>query len=152
MSPNLIIFHYEIKDKSGKPLDQSGSKPEVIIESQQHLVKPLYNLIKGLQKGGLGTVNLKASEAFGDYDSELVLEVHKNEFQDPVNVGDRVAMQLRGGKKTLIVVDTKDTVYILDGNHPLAGRDITYSVELIERRPATKAELDKFNIKATNTT
>lgn len=102
---------------------------------EEEIVPGLEQAIIGMQPGEKKTVRLTADEAYGPYDEELVMEVPTAEFPEDINpeVGQTLELTGDDGESFLVTVtDVSDELVILDANHPLAGKDLTYEVELVE--------------------
>jgi peptidylprolyl isomerase len=81
------------------------------------------------------TINISAEEAYGDKQEEMIMEFPKDRFPD--DMVPEVGMQLnmsngQGQNFPVVIVDVKDDVVILDANHPLAGEELVFDLELVE--------------------
>ena len=96
-----------------------------------------------MQKGERRTIAVKAAEAYGAHDPDLVLRLEKSQFPPgtELDVGDQFAVDEDDEGPVFTVVSVEPDAYMVDGNHPLAGRDLVFDVEVVEIRPATKEEL-----------
>ena len=102
----------------------------------------LESQILDLKKGDKKTVKVAAADAYGDRDDTLVAKVERSELPtDSVKVGD----VFRGGPDEdapiLTVTEVTDTHVVVDANHPLAGEDLVFSIEMGEIRIATADEI-----------
>lgn len=89
----------------------------------------------GMTPGETKTVQIPAAEAFGEYDTEAVFSIEKELLPDDLTpeVGDDLVLTGEDGEELEVtVVEIGDTAITFDGNHPLAGEDLTYEVELVE--------------------
>ncbi|MBV5323583.1 FKBP-type peptidyl-prolyl cis-trans isomerase [bacterium] len=89
----------------------------------------------GMSPGETKTVAIPTAEAFGDYDTEAVFTVEKELLPDDLTpeVGDELVLTGEDGEELEVtVVEITDTAITFDANHPLAGEDLTYEVELVE--------------------
>ena len=141
----VIAFHYTVQDEDGEELDSSrGDEPLYVLEGAQQIVPGLERALVGMKVGEQRTVALKAAEAYGDHDPDLVMRVEKTQFPEGTSfdVGDQFAAEEEDGHEHMFtVVGVENDTLLVDGNHPLAGRDLVFDVEVIEIRPATKDEL-----------
>ena len=92
--------------------------------------------IVGMSPGEKKDIKLSPEQAFGPYREEHVVEVEKAILPD--NINPQVGMMLEkveqnGQKIQLAVTDVSETTVTLDANHPLAGKDLNFSVEVIEK-------------------
>ena len=95
-------------------------------------------LIPGFEKGLLcmsigesKTVNIPCVEAYGDLNEQLVAEVPKDRVPEGVIEGQMLQTMTQQGPMNVVVKEVKDDVVILDANHPLAGKDLIFDLEVI---------------------
>lgn len=89
----------------------------------------------GMAPGETKTVSIPAAEAFGEYDAEAVFTIEKELLPEDLTpeVGDDLVLTGEDGEELEVtVVEIGDTSVTFDANHPLAGEDLTYEVELVE--------------------
>lgn len=143
MSKNVISFQYTLTDKTGKTLDSSAEgEPLTFLEESGQIIPGLEAQIRGMKVGEKKHVTIKTKDAYGEHDADNVMEVALDKMPTKaIKVGDR----FRAGKDSHapVVTATKvtETHVTLDGNHPLAGMDLTFDVEITEVRDATADEL-----------
>ncbi|MGD1019365.1 MAG: peptidylprolyl isomerase [Verrucomicrobiia bacterium] len=143
MSKNVISFHYTLTDQTGKTLDSSaGGEPLTFLEDSGQIIPGLETQLRGMKVGDKKHVTIKAKDAYGEHDAGNVMEMPLDKMPARgIKVGDR----FRAGKDSHapVVTATKvtETHVTLDGNHPLAGMDLTFDVEITEVRGATADEL-----------
>lgn len=87
-----------------------------------------------MQPGDRKEVTVASADAYGDHRGDWVLEVGREDF--PTNIEPEVGQQLQlsqGGQSFVVTVtDVSDASVTLDANHPLAGKDLTFELELVE--------------------
>jgi FKBP-type peptidyl-prolyl cis-trans isomerase SlyD len=142
--PNRVIsFHYTLTDSTGKTLDSSsGSEPLTYIEGAGQIIAGLEAELRTMAVGQKKNVTIKAKDAYGEKDAANVTEVPINQMPtSKIEAGD----QFRAGRDdhapVVTVTKVTKTHVTLDGNHPLAGKDLTFDVEIAAVRDATKEEL-----------
>ena len=84
--------------------------------------------VRGAQVGDINTVRMEASDAYGEWSEENVIEVPFNPEQGDIAVGDEV--YLTNGQPAVILEVTDETV-TLDANHQLAGEALTFEIEIL---------------------
>ena len=88
-------------------------------------------------------IEVKAGDAYGDVNPELVVKVKKTQFPPDANlqIGDQfqVNNDAHSPVFTIMSIDTDEVP--VDGNHPMAGKDLFFDVEIVGMRPATKEEM-----------
>ncbi|HRK02577.1 MAG TPA: peptidylprolyl isomerase [Oligoflexia bacterium] len=144
----VVSFHYVLKNKSGELLDSSsGGEPMTYLEGSGQIIPGLESQLKSCASGDKKKVEVKAKDAYGEKDSELAFDVPRTQF--PPNEDIQVGMQFKIGgpgsdqeaSPVFTVVKTSATHVSVDGNHPLAGQDLFFDVEIVEIRAATPEEL-----------
>lgn len=81
------------------------------------------------------TVLVPAAEAYGPHRDEMTTEVRRSQFPDSVKlkVGQRLQIKQKNGQSIAVsVLDLSDSTVTLDANHPLAGKDLTFDLQLVE--------------------
>ncbi len=146
----VVTMHYAVKDKEDNLIDSSyDGEPIVFLQGSKFLIEGLEEQLDGHESGETFEVEVEAEKAYGPRHEGLVQRVGKELFQD-FNV--EIGMQLRAGTdngdQTVIVVDKDDESVTVDGNHPLAGIDLKFDVEVIEVRAATDEEIAHGHVHA----
>lgn len=142
----VITFHYTLTDKSGKHLDSSHERkdPMMFMVGSGQIIPGLEKQIKDLAKGEKKKIHVVASEAYGDVEEELVMSISRDRFpKDHIfKIGDQFQAKTEHGPGPVFtVVEIMDTTVKVDGNHPLAGHDLVFDIEIIDTRAATQEEL-----------
>jgi len=110
------------------------------------LVPGLDIALRGLAVGDRFTITLEAEQAHGPYDDDLVFDVDRSEFPnaDALVVGDEVwADGLEAEPVSLRVLEVRPDSFLVDANHPWAGRAVCYTAAVLELREATDAEISE---------
>lgn len=143
MAKQVISFHYRLTDSKGKEVDSSmDAEPLAFLEGSGQIIPGLEVTLLTLAVGEKKTVNVPYLEAYGAYDQSLVVQVPRDKFSvQEVKVGDMFQVQNGDHHQVVMVVEIKDGVVTIDANHPLAGQDLTFDVEITNRRDATADEI-----------
>ena len=143
MAKQVISFHYTLTDKNGKKIDSSvGNTPVMFLEGIGQIIPGLEKILVVLDKGDKKIVTVPYPEAYGAYDQTLISQVPREQFPvKEVQVGDMFKVGKAEDYRVVTVIEVKDAEVVLDGNHPLAGQDLTFAVEIMERRDATAEEM-----------
>ncbi len=143
-TPKVVSFHYTLKDAKGTQLESSfGDEPMSYLEGVGQIIPGLEEQMEGLKKGDKKSIAVKAADAYGEFEQELIVEVPRAQLpKKDVVVGDQFHADSGNGHVQVVTVTkvTDDTVTV-DGNHPLAGQDLNFDVEVMDVREATKDEL-----------
>ncbi|OUW16640.1 MAG: hypothetical protein CBD18_06485 [Opitutales bacterium TMED158] len=142
MSQNVIGFHYTLKNKAGEILDRTSDRPMAYLEGSGGIIEGLEESLSGMNAGEKDEVIVRPEKGYGFRDESQINTVSKSLLPaDEVKVGD--FFQAGGDQHAPIVqvveIDGDDVK--LDANHPLAGVDLIFDVEVVEKRPATEEEI-----------
>ena len=133
---DTVRVHYTGKLTSGEVFDSSLEREPLEVALGQG------SLIPGFEKGLLDmevsekkTINIPMTEAYGEVQKELFQEIGKEQL--PAEIKPEVGMGLvargeDGSERQLRIADVKDDSIIVDANHPLAGQDLVFELELVE--------------------
>ena len=128
-----IVFTLRLHD--GSIVGTSTEKSELAFTIGQHKVlKGLEDGVVGMKVDEVKKILISPKEGYGQYNKELVLRIDREEFPPDVELkpGRTVQYQNRDGERVNVVVnDVDEKTVTVDGNHPLAGLDLIYEVELI---------------------
>lgn len=142
MKRKVISFNYTLKDNQGQVLDQSSDGPLAFLEGAQQIIPALEEQLKGMLIGQKKNVKLQAKDAYGVVEQKMIMEVPKQELAHlTVEVGSFLQLQLSDQVKVVRVTQITDEKVTLDGNHPLAGVDLEFDVEMVDLRDATPEEM-----------
>jgi FKBP-type peptidyl-prolyl cis-trans isomerase SlyD len=144
MPRNVVTFHFNLRSPQGRLLDTSkGSEPVVYLEGAGQIIDGLEEPLRGEPAGAKKIVNVSAARAYGLHDDALVQKVPRRQL--PVEGELRAGDQFRAGDDDQAPVVTVAAIegdeVLLDANHPLAGMDLIFEVEIMAVRPATADEL-----------
>ncbi len=139
----VVTLKYRMTDGGGEEFDSSDdSGPIQYLHGHDQILPGLERGLEGRRSGDELSVNVAAADGFGDHDEELVISVPRDRFEFAPEVGSVVAAQHPDGRvQHLQVVGVADESITLDGNHPLAGRDLVFEVTVEDVRQATEEEL-----------
>lgn len=143
-SPTRVIaFNYTLKNSAGELLDASEpNQPLPFLEGRQQIIPALEAIISKMHEGEKKTIHITANEAYGDFRTDMIMEVPKEELSHlKIELGSHLQLQLEKQTKVVKVAKITDTMVTLDGNHPLAGVDLVFDIEIMLIREATAEEL-----------
>lgn len=142
MQRRVISFNYTLKDTKGQILDQSSNGPLAFLEGAGQIIPALEDEISTLKVGDKKNVKLAAADAYGMPDAKMVMDVPAQELAHlKIEVGGFLQLQLTDQVKVVRVANITDKTVTLDGNHPLAGQDLVFDVEITGSRVASSEEL-----------
>lgn len=134
----------------GEVVDTSeGNEPIQFIQGQEHIVKGLERELYGMSVGESKSVVVDPENGYGDFEPEAGMEISKEEFPAdfPVQPGVELQLQNQEGEIVNARIDSVgDDSVRLDFNHPLAGKDLHFEVEVVDLRQATDEEVDHGHV------
>ncbi|WP_121665395.1 FKBP-type peptidyl-prolyl cis-trans isomerase [Mesonia aquimarina] len=133
---DTVKIHYTGKLNNGQVFDSSLERePIEFTVGGGQIIPGLENGLIDMEVNQKKTIEISKDEAYGDAKDELFMEVPKSQL--PQEIEPEVGMGLvsknpDGTERQLRVAEVKDEAIVVDANHPLAGQDLTFEVELIE--------------------
>lgn len=141
-SGDKVKVHYHGKLRSGETFDSSqGREPLEFTVGSGQVIKGFDQGVMGMQVGDKRTVEIPVQDAYGAKQDEMIIEFPRNQF--PPDMKPEAGMQLMmnngaGQSFPVTVTEVKEESVILDANHPLAGQDLIFDIELVEIVPTSK--------------
>ena len=144
MSRRVVTFHYTLRDPSGRVLDTSaGGAPITYLEGAGQIIDGLDEQLRAVAAGAKARVSVPAAKGYGERDPAQVQRVKRAVL--PVEGELKVGETFQTGEDryapVVTVVGIEGDEVLLDGNHPLAGVDLTFDVEIVGAREANAEEL-----------
>lgn len=131
-----VRVHYTLKDARGKVVESSrdGIPIEFVI-GEGKVIRGLERSIVGMEPGSTNTVTIPPEEGYGLRDEKRVFEYSRRNAPgdfDP-QIGQTIQMHRPDGKSVVVTVLSRtEKGYIMDANHPLAGKELVFDLELVE--------------------
>jgi len=130
---DVVRIHYTAKTTDGAEFDSSGQDPLELQVGAGQVIAGLDRRIDGMTVGETNTVTVPAEEGYGPRDEAKLRTVPRSAVPDSTDVGTRLQASTSDGRKIpLTVVDLDDEKVTVDANHPLAGQDLVFDVEVVE--------------------
>jgi FKBP-type peptidyl-prolyl cis-trans isomerase SlyD len=151
----VVTFHYTLRNDANKLLDtSSGGEPISFLEGSGLIIDGLDHELRSWQPGQKGFVVVPAAQGYGERDPQQVRKVprHVLPVEGDLKVGDQFQTAPDRGAPVVTVVGIEEDGVVLDANHPLAGVDLNFEVELVAARAATAKELEHGHVHAPNDT
>ena len=141
MSHKVITFHYTLNDSDGAVIESSKERDPVSFMSEMGMIVPgLEREIIDFAVGQKGRVEVKAEDGYGLIDFGKYVQVPREALpKQEIKEGDM--FQSNQSPMPFRVKEVTETHVVLDGNHPLAGEDLIFDVEILESREASEQEL-----------
>lgn len=135
-SGDTVKVHYSGRLNDGTTFDSSaGRDPLEFKVGNGDVIKGFDEGVTGMAVGEKKTVHILADEAYGQKDDDRIVEFPKTNF--PPDLVPEVGMQLNmtngsGQVIPVVIIEVNDESVVLDANHPLAGQDLTFDIELVD--------------------
>ena len=135
-SGDKVKVHYHGKLRNGETFDSSeGREPLEFTVGGGQVIKGFDNGVMGMQVGDKRTVEIEVNDAYGEKNEEMIIEFPRTQF--PPDMNPEAGMQLmmnngEGQSFPVLVKEVKEETVLLDANHPLAGEDLVFDIELVE--------------------
>jgi len=133
---DTVKVHYTGRLLDGTVFDSSSERgPLEFKVGEGHLLKPFEQAVLGMSPGDTKTVQIEAAEAYGPHQEQLVFVVPREQLPEGVDPQVNQAFQIQdseGQKVAVLVTDATPETVTFDGNHPLAGRDLEFDIEVVE--------------------
>jgi FKBP-type peptidyl-prolyl cis-trans isomerase SlyD len=146
---HVVSIHYTLKGDAGEVIDSSaGGEPLAYLHGHGNLVPGLERELTGKNAGDKLQVKISPADGYGEYDPQLVQRVPRRALRGVgnVRVGMRLHAQTDHGPKPVTVTQIIGDMVTLDGNHPLAGKNLNFDVEIAAVRAATEEELSHGHV------
>lgn len=133
---NTVKLHYTGKYDDGNVFDTTtDSEPFEFVIGEEQIIKGFEDAVMQMVVGEKKTVTIGAEKAYGLYEDDLVIPVPRAEVPSDIELEVGLMLNMSdedGNELEFEVIEFDDEKVILDGNHPLAGEDLTFEIELLE--------------------
>jgi FKBP-type peptidyl-prolyl cis-trans isomerase SlyD len=142
VAENMVVtLDYKVTSPDGQLVDD-GQTPITYLHGGKDLFPNLQAGLDGKEIGDTVSVHLAAADAFGEYDDELVVVEERASFPAEIQPGMQFEGTVDGEVSRLFTItEVEAERVVLDGNHPLAGLDLVFSMTVSAVRAATPEEL-----------
>ena len=148
----VVLMHYTLKNDAGDVIDSSdGADPLPFLQGHGNIIPGLESALEGSKVGDKLDVSIKPEEGYGERIKDAIQEIPSSALQgvDEVKVGMQLQSQDKDGNAFLVTVTKiEDDKITVDGNHPLAGQTLHFSVSIESIRKAEAEELSHGHVHA----
>lgn len=143
MIRRVFAFNYVLKGVDGQILDASDEgEPLAFLQGSGQIIPKLEEEILTMKAGDKRTVKLEAKDAYGLPDDKMKMNVPKKDLAHlTIELGSFLQLNLGEQTKVVKVAEINDDNVVLDGNHPLAGVDLIFDIDMQAVRDATPEEM-----------
>lgn len=141
----VVTIHYTLTDNSGEVIDSSeGADPLAYLHGTGNLIPGLEQALVGKTAGASLQVTISPEDGYGEIQPELIETVPKEAFEGVDSIEPGMAFEAQGSDgqaRRIVVKDVSDDGIIIDGNHPLAGVELNFDVQVVDIREASEEEI-----------
>jgi len=130
-----VRIHYTGTLNDGTQFDSSAGRDPLEFETGSGMVIPGFDsAVRDMEVGGKKTVTIPSAEAYGEAREEMIGELPKDRFPPEMELAAGMTLQMMSpqGPLGVVIKEIRKETVILDANHPLAGKDLTFELELVE--------------------
>jgi FKBP-type peptidyl-prolyl cis-trans isomerase 2 len=142
-----VKVHYHGTLRTGETFDSSeGREPLEFTLGSGQVIKGFDEGVKGMSVGEKRTVEIPVGDAYGEKSQDMIIEFPKEQFPSDMTpeVGQQLMMSNGSGQSFPVTIqEVKEDSVLLDANHPLAGQDLIFDLELVEIVPTSRIILPK---------
>ena len=142
-------INYTLKDKDGEVIDETQDGSFAYLHGARNIIPGLENELEGKEVGYKNSVVIEPKDAYGERNLEQIQRVPLSMFPDDVEIqeGMQFEAQSDDGMPIVVTVTAIDAgEVIVDGNHPLAGIQLYFDIEVIDVRDASEEELEHGHV------
>lgn len=130
---STVKVHYTGRLNDNTIFDSSVNREPLSAELGKGLLIPGFEQgLQGMKVGEKKTITIPASEAYGVSNPDMTQEVEKQYVPEGVQVGQQLTAQGPQGPIMVTVLEVKESTVVLDANHPLAGKDLIFDLEVVD--------------------
>ncbi|HZF15859.1 MAG TPA: peptidylprolyl isomerase [Steroidobacteraceae bacterium] len=144
LKDKVVSLHYTLRNDGGDTIDSSGSgEPLAYIQGGGSILPALETALEGREVGEKFDIRLAAKDGYGEHRAELVQVIPRKALATigKIKVGTQFHAQAPGGARVMTITAVEKENVTVDGNHPLAGVDLNFSIEIVGVRDASAEEL-----------
>ncbi len=145
---SVVTLKYTLKDKHGNVVDQSDENdPLVYMQGTDYLVPGLEAALQNHEKGDCFSTVVKAEDGYGTYDEDLVQEIPLANFGGVTpEIGAAFVAQTEEGVHPVVIKEINGDQVKVDANHPMAGCDLYFDLEVLDVREPTDEEREHRHV------
>lgn len=144
----VVTMHYTVSAQGAAVESTRDGEPMQYLHGANNIIPGLEQALDGRKVGERFEVDVPADQAYGQRDERLTGRIPlKRLGRQKPKVGDRLQLPMQDGSQRVFFVSKVGRFHAdLDGNHPLAGQDISFDVEIVDLRDATESEIDHGHV------
>lgn len=142
MGIQVISFNCILKNSTGQFISSTYNREVLALENQGAVLNGLARELQDVVAGQKKQIKLNAESAYGFYDPSKVIFFPRNKLPNTIKEGQIIQIAGKSGViRTYKVIQLLQNMVSLDGNHPLAGQDLVFEIEVLSAREALPEEV-----------
>jgi peptidylprolyl isomerase/FKBP-type peptidyl-prolyl cis-trans isomerase SlpA len=141
---DTVQVHYTGKLKDGTVFDTSEERePLSFTIGEERVIPGFEKAVVGMEPGDTKTEELPPEQAYGEHREDMVMELERDQLPDNLEpkVGQQLQLRMQNGQEVPVVItELGEESVTIDANHPLAGKDLVFEIELVEIGEDSEAE------------
>lgn len=133
---DTVKVHYKGTLQDGEVFDDSNDRePLEFTLGEGQVIPGFEDAVEGMSPGETQEVTIPAGEAYGAHRDDLIADIDRGNLPDDMDpqVGQHLQMEQQNGQTlNVVVTDQDDSTITVDANHPLAGEELTFDIELVD--------------------
>ena len=147
----VVTFHYHLTDESGTKVDSSHDRAEplTVLFGHGQIIPGLEQAMDGHEPGDKFDVRVPPEQGYGERREDFTQRVPKKYFRDAdqLKPGDATVLSVQGGGyRQVVVLKVGSSVVDVDLNHPMAGKTLSFDIEVTDVRDATAEEVEHGHV------
>ena len=145
----VATLNYTLSDKDNNTLDKSNDGSFTYLHGANNIIPGLENALDGKQAGDEVKVVIEPQDAYGERSLEKIQKVPRDMFPPDVDIKEGMQFQAQSdnGQPVIVTItNIEPDEVVVDGNHPMAGIQLHFEVELVDVRDATDEELEHGHV------
>jgi len=145
----IVTLNYTLKDNSGTVIDESRDSTFVYLHGASNIIPGLETALIGKTSGDQMNVTIAPEDAYGERDDDRIESVPRDMFPADTEIEPGMQFHAEGPEGhaiTIVVVAVEEGQVKIDGNHPLAGVELNFDVEVMDVRDATAEEIEHGHV------
>ncbi|KGM53730.1 peptidylprolyl isomerase [Lysobacter daejeonensis GH1-9] len=144
----VVLFHYSVSEQGQEPLESSeGRDPLAILIGHNNIIPGLEKAMEGKAAGDKFEVDVAAADAYGERREGMIQRVPKKHFEGAKLVpGMQAVLPTNFGPRAVTIQKVGMSVVDVDLNHPMAGKDLHFAIEIVEVREASAEEVEHGHV------
>ena len=145
---SVVRFHYTVSEAGQEPIETSKDRePLAILIGHNNIIPGLEKAMDGREAGEKFEVDVPAAEAYGERREGLTQRVPKKHFKGArLEPGMQAVLPTNFGPRAVTIQKVGMSVVDVDLNHPMAGKDLHFAIELVDVREATPEEIEHGHV------